>query len=173
MNKTFSSHWNSLREAKNIYTKEKKLSAHSSQIILFNSCHYGRNSQVFFGSDSVLLYHFSISTYSGQVARRGFSLGDGTWYLLVPTQLGFSEIPGNPKCDVKRSHATDWVVSGVTLWLTRASPSWKSKQTLLKPSNEQNGYKKTRQNPRVLTLTFVVALMSDTNDVTGCLAVLL
>lgn len=31
MNNTFSSHWNSLREAKNVYTKEKKLSAHSIQ----------------------------------------------------------------------------------------------------------------------------------------------
>lgn len=108
---------------------------------LFNSYHYWRNSQVFLvsSSDSVLLYRFSISTYSGESGRttRFFIR-----YLLAPTQLGFQEIPGNPKCDVKRSHATDWVVSGVTLRLMRASPSWKPKQTLLKPSNEQHGYKK-------------------------------
>lgn len=126
-----------LREKPKTFIRRKKNCLRT----LFNSYHYGRNSQVFLvsSSDSVLLYRFSISTYSGESGRttRFFIR-----YLLAPTQLGFQEIPGNPKCDVKRSHATDWVVSGVTLRLMRASPSWKPKQTLLKPSNEQHGYKK-------------------------------
>lgn len=67
MNNTFSSHWNSLREAKNIYTKEKKkLSAHSIQQLPLREKFSGF---LVNSSDSVLLYRFSISTYSGESGR--------------------------------------------------------------------------------------------------------
>lgn len=64
---------------------------------LFNSYHYGRNSQVFLvsSSDSVLLYRFSISTYSGESGRtRRFFI---RWWYLVPFSTYSTGVPRDPR----------------------------------------------------------------------------
>lgn len=64
---------------------------------LFNSYHYRRNSQVFLvnSRDSVLLYRFSISTYSGESGRttRFFI----RWWYLVPFSTYLTGVPRDPR----------------------------------------------------------------------------